>query len=187
MTPASDLRPGMVVRLGGELYRVVSAEYHAGGGKMPGAVHAKLRSLRTTSYAERRFRPEERLEEVELERRPMEFLYEEGGQYTFMDPETFEQVSIPSEALGAFVKFISPNQSLQVGFVDGQPVEVRYPDTVALRVASTAEPMHQQHDTSVYKSATLENGMEVLVPPFIKVGDLVKIEVDTGKYLERVK
>lgn len=187
MLPATDLRAGMVIREGGELYRVVAAEYHAGGGKMQGVVHAKLRNLRTANFTERRYRPDDRVEEVLVERRPMEFLYENGESCTFMDPETFEQVSVPNRSLGSFLKFLTPNQRLDVAFLDAEPVEVIYPPTVVLRVESTAEPIRGQQDSNVYKSATLENGLEVLVPQFIKPGDLVRVEVETGRYTERVR
>ncbi len=117
----------------------------------------------------------------------MEFLYEDGESCTFMDPETFEQVSIPNRSLGPFLRFLTPNQRLDVAFLDAEPVEVLYPPTVVLRVETTPEPIHGQQDSNVYKSATLENGMEILVPPFIKAGDRVRVEVETGKYVERVR
>lgn len=187
MKPATEMRSGMVIRLEGDLHRVIHAEYHAGGGKMPGVVHSKLRNLRTSNLTERRFRPEERFEDVSLERQTMEFLYEDAESCTFMSPVTYEQVALPKRSLGPFLRFLKANQTLQVEFLEGNPIEVLYPSTVDLKVESTPEPVHTQHDSNVYKSARLENGMEVLVPQFIKAGDLVKIEVETGKYIERVK
>lgn len=186
MRSGSEMRAGMVIRLEDELYRVIQAEYHAGGGKMQGAVHAKLRKIRTAGLTERRFRQDEGLEEVSLERQTMEFLYEETDQCVFMHPETYEQVSLPKESLGPFLGFLQPNQSLQVEFCEDQPVEVIYPPSVELRVESTPPALHLHH-SSVFKDATLENGMEVQVPQFIKDGDTVRIEVETGKYLERVR
>jgi elongation factor P len=181
------MRPGMVIRDGGELLRVISADHHLGGGKMPGVVHVKLRSLRTARFTERRFRPEERFEEISVARRPMDFLYEDGDDCVFMSQETFEQVSLPKESVGPFLRFLKPELSLHVDFVDGVPVSVHYPDSVTLRVAVAPEPAHGQHDSNVLRLISLENGMEVLAPPFIKVGDLVKIDVESGKYLERVR
>jgi elongation factor P len=187
MKPATDLRSGMVIRLDGDLHREIHAEYHIGGGKMPGSVHAKLRNLRTSNLTERRLRPEERLEDVSLDRQTMEFLYQDADSCTFMSPLTYEQVSLPKESLGPFVRFLKSNQALQVEFLDGSPVEVVYPPSVELEVESTSDPVHAQHDSNVFKSARLENGMEALVPQFIKTGDRVKIDVESGKYLERVK
>jgi len=187
MKPASEMRPGMVIREGDELLRVVGADHHLGGGKMPGVVHVKLSSLRTLRFTERRYRPEERFEELSVERRPMDFLYEDGDDCIFMSQETFEQVSLPKASVGPFLRFLKPELSVHVEFVDGVPVSVHYPETVALRVTVAPEPAHGQHDSNVLRTVELENGMEVLAPPFIKVGDLVKIEVDSGKYLERIR
>jgi elongation factor P len=186
MKPATEMRSGMVVRLERDLYRVIAAEYHAGGGKMHGAVHAKLRRLHTEHVTERRFRQDERFEEVELERQNLEFLYEEGDSCVFMHPQTYEQVSLAKENLGAFLRFLQPNQSVQVEFLEGSPVEVICPSSVEVKIETTPEPLHMDN-SSVYKDATLENGLEVQVPQFIKSGDTIRIEVETGKYLERVR
>jgi elongation factor P len=187
MKPASDMRAGMIIRYSGVLHRVLGADYHAGGGKLPGVVHARIQNLETAHVTDQRFRPDERFEEVELERRRMEFIYEDSGGYTFMDPETYEQVTLPGEALGAYRPFIQPNETLQVAFIEEAPVDVACPADVTLRVESAPEPLAHQHDSNVMKEVLLENGMEVLAPQFIRTGDLVKIEVESGKYLERVK
>ncbi|TNF80529.1 MAG: elongation factor P [Acidobacteria bacterium] len=185
MKPASDMRSGMCIRLDGDLFRVMEAEYHAGGGKMHGSVHAKLRNVATGGLTERRFRQDERFEEVELERESMDFLYEEADGCVFMHPETYEQVTLPKESLGAYLPYVQPNQSLQVEFLDGAPVEVKYPASVELVVDTTPDPIHSD-DSNVFKVAILKNGMEVQVPQFVKSGDTIRIEVETGKYLERV-
>jgi elongation factor P len=187
MKPATDMRAGMVIRLSGEIFRVLEAEYHAGGGKMHGAVHARLRRLDSSHFTERRFRPDERFEELPLEKRSMQFLYADADDCTFMDPESFEQVVIPKASIGPFHQFLAPDQSLQVEFLEGEAVDVITPADVTLRVDSAPEPLHGHDDSNVFKTALLENSMEVQVPQFIKAGDLVKISVESGKYLERVK
>ena len=176
----------MVIRLDGDVYRVLHAEYHAGGGKMHGAVHAKLANLETSSSTERRFRQDERFEELELERQLMEFLYEDGEQVVFMHPDTYEQIYLASASLGAYRPFIQPNESVQVEFLEGRPLKVSCPSTVDVRVETTPEPIHSD-DSHVLKEATLENGMEVHVPQFIKPGDTIRIEVESHKYLDRVR
>jgi elongation factor P len=186
MKSASEMRAGMVIRLDGELYRVIHAEYHAGGGKMHGAMQAKLRGLRSDRVTERRFRQDERFEEVELEHQTMEFLYEDGDFCVFMHPETFEQVNLPKESLGPYLPYLEPNQSMKVELLDGEPLQVDYPGTVDLRVESTPDPLHMD-DSSVPKDATLSNGMQVQVPQFVKGGDTVRIDVETGKCIERVR
>jgi elongation factor P len=154
---------------------------------MHGAVRAKLRNLRTAHVTERRFRQDERFEEVSLERQKMEFLYEDGELCTFMHPETYEQMSLSKESLGPFLPFLTPNQTVQVEIFEGNPVEVVYPPAVELRVESTPDPIRTHDDSNVFKIATLENGVEVLVPQFVKTGDVVRVEVETGKYAGRAK
>ncbi len=186
MVIASQLRPGMVLKIGEDLLKVQESTYHLGQGKMPGSVHAKLVSVEKGALKELRFRPEERLEDVELENRDMEFLFSDSDSATFMDPKTFEQVSIPLESLGASDKFLKVEMMIPVEFYEGRPVSLVFPQSVELKVETTAEPVHQQQDNT-YKTATLDNGLEVMVPQFIKPGETVRVEVATGKYLDRVR
>ncbi len=186
MVVASQLRPGMVIKLGPDLFKVVESVFHVGQGKMPGSVHAKLRHVLKGSFKEVRFRPEERLEDVTLEKQEMEFLYRDADSATFMNPKTFDQVSIPLEAVGPAEKFLKPEMTVPVEFFDGQPVSIVFPEVVEIKVETTAQPIHQQQDNT-YKSATLENGLDVLVPQFIGPGERVRIEVATGKYVDRVR
>jgi elongation factor P len=186
MVIASQLRSGMILKVGGDLFKVLESEYHIGQGKMPGSVHAKLRHVMKRTDKEVRFRPEERLEDTQLQKREMDFLYSDADSATFMDPETFEQIPIPLDAVGPAQKFLKPDMKIPVEFCEGQPVNLVFPPIVELKVDSTAEAVHQQHDSN-YKQATLENGMEALVPVFIKPGEIVRIEVSTGKYVDRVR
>lgn len=186
MIDASQLRPGMVVKNGQDLLKVIESIYHVGQGKMPGSVHAKLRSVLKGTFKELRFRPEERLEDTALERQEMDFLYSDTDSATFMSPETFEQVSIPLEAIGEALKYLKPEMRVPVEFYEGRPVSIVFPEIVEVKVATTAQPIHQQQD-STFKAATLENEVETLVPQFIKPGEIVRIEVATGKYVDRVR
>ena len=186
MVIASQLRPGTVLRLGEELMKVVESRFHVGQGKMPGSVHAKLQNVLKGSFKEVRFRPEERLEDVELERQETQCLYSDADSAVFMNPQTFEQVSVPLEAIGAAEKYLKAEMTIPVEFYEGLPVSIVFPSFVELQVRMTAEPVHQQQDNT-YKSATLENGLEILVPHFIKTGEVVRVEVATSKYLDRVR
>lgn len=186
MVIASQLRPSVVVKVGDDLLKVVESAYHLGQGKMPGSVHSKLVNVRKGTFKELRFRPEERLEDVLLEKREMEFLYSDADSATFMDPKTFEQFSVPLQAVGAAEQFLKPEMMIPVEFYAGEPVSIAFPQIVELKVGTTADPIHQQQDNT-YKSATLENGLEVMVPHFIKAGEIVRIEVATGKYVDRVR
>jgi len=183
---ASQLRPGMVVKVGEDILKVIESTFHVGQGKMPGSVHAKLQSVRKGTFKELRFRPEERLEDVPLLKQEMEFLYSDADSATFMNPQTFDQVSIPLEALGAAEKFLKPEMKIPVEFHEGEPVSIVFPGIVEVKVETTAQPVHQQQDNT-YKAATLENGLEVMVPHFIRSGEIVRVEVATGKYIDRVR
>lgn len=186
MITATEIRAGMTIKLQDELYRVISAEYHAGGGKLGGVMYAKARNLHTNNIKEWRLHPNEKVEDVLIDRREMEYLYTDGEQFYFMDPETFEQISLPKQAIGDREKFLQPNMRIPLELYQDQPVNVVFPETVDLKVI-TAPPGLREHETSTYKTVILENGMEVLVPQFIKEGEVVRIEVETGKYLERVR
>ncbi len=186
MVIAAQLRPGMVAKVGEDLFKVVESTHHVGQGKMPGSVHAKLRNVVKGTFKELRWRPEERLEDIQLEKQEMEFLYSDADSATFMNPKTFDQVSIPLEAIGAAEKFLKPEMKVPVEFYEGQPVSIIFPEIVEVKVESTAPPVHQQQDNT-FKYATLENGLEVMVPQFIKQGETVRIEVATGKYVDRVR
>lgn len=186
MALASELRPGATVRMEGDLFRVLEAVRHTGSAQQKGLVYLKMRNLRTGALVERRLRPEEEVQEVDLERRTMEYLYTDGEAFYFMDLETYDQVAIPAAMIGELEVFLQPNQRVPVEFYQGNPVSVVFPETVDLRVVSTA-PAIRDKESHVYKPAILENGLEVLVPQFIGEGDIVRINVYTREYLDRVE
>ena len=187
MLSASELRPGMTVRLDGALCRVIDASYHGGQGKMGGVAHAKLQNLRTATFRERRFRADEMVETVEPERQPMQFLYADDTAGYFMHAETFDQVAIDKAVLGRAALFMQEGTVVPVEFFEGEPLSILFPDIVEIRVADTAPPQHTQGMDNVRKEARLENGLTILVPPFIASGEMIRVEVATGKYLERAK
>jgi elongation factor P len=186
MVIASQLRPGMILKMGADIFKVFESTYHLGQGKMPGSVHARAHHVISGTLKEFRFRPEERLEETQLQRQEMEFLFSDADSVTFMHPETYEQVSIPREAIGTATKFLQAEMKVPVEFYEGQPVSIVFPPIVEAKITTTAQPVHQQQDNT-YKSATLENGLEIMVPQFIKPGETVRVEVATEKYVDRVR
>ncbi|WP_029045884.1 elongation factor P [Cupriavidus sp. amp6] len=186
MVEASELKSGMVIMLEGELHSVASAGYHAGSGQQGSAVFAKFKNLKTGHIKELRLRPSDKLEEVALDHQEMEYLYTDGGAFYFMNPVTFEQISFPADTIGAYQKFLRPSMRIPVQLYEGEPVTIAFPPAVELTIVSTPPGLHE-HETSTFKAATLDNGMEVLVPQFIKEGDTVRIEAASGKYLERVR
>jgi elongation factor P len=186
MVPASDLKTGMILQVEKSLYKVLATEYHMGGGKMGGLVHVKLKEIRTGLLLEKKFKPDERLNSVELERKTMEFLYEDAEGYYMMDPDSYEQIQLSRSLMEPFAPFLQPNFRFPVEFLDEEPVNVIFPEWVELGVLSTPTSISSLQD-EVYKPATLSNGMEIQVPQFIKVGDIVRVNVVSKKYIERGK
>jgi len=186
MMNASQLRTGMAIRFEGQSYKVLHAEYHPGQGKMGGAAHVRLNNLSTGTIWEHSFRAELKLEVLPVERQSLDFLYADAGQCCFMNPETFEQMEIAASLIGPQASFLQPEMRLPVEFVEGRPVSVVFPDILDVRVADTTPPVHAQQD-STWKPARLDNGVEVMVPQFIKTGDLIRLDVANLKYMERAK
>jgi elongation factor P len=177
----------MVLRVDGGLHRVVSADYHGGQGKMGGVMHAKLQDLRTGKERERRFRAEEAVEEVQPEKQSLQFLYSDGAVSTFMSPQSYEQVAIDSARLGKAAAWLTEETLVPVEFVDGEPLGIVFPDTAEGRVAKTAAPYHTPGSDNVWKQAELENGVRVMVPPFIDVGEVIRVDIESGRYVERAR
>lgn len=186
MVPASQLRAGAAIRHEGQIYRVMVSEYHGGQGKMGGVAHVRLKNLATGTLWEHSFRADLKLEDLPVEKQNMEFLYSDSDQCYFMNPDNFEQVGIPASLIGPQAQFLQSQMRLPVEFVEGQPVSVLFPEFIEIRVADTAAPVHQQQDNTL-KPARLENGVEIMAPQFIKVGDLIRLDVANLKYVERAK
>ena len=186
MVVASQLKEGMALRIQGQIYKVLEAEFKSGAGQAGGVVKTKLRNVQSGKMWEPHFRPEERFEDLPLERQTMEFLYSDAENCTFMNPETFEQVEIPRAVVGPAEKFLQPEIRLPVEFFDGRPISTEFPATVEALVADTAPPVHSQQDNT-WKEATLDNGVQIQVPLFIAPGEIVRVDVKTLRYLERVR
>jgi elongation factor P len=186
MVLASQLRPGNAIRFEGQEYKVVAALYHPGQGRMGGATHARLQNLDTGTFWEHSFRAEMKLDEVPLDKHVLEFLYADENHCCFMDPLTFDQTEIPRPLIGAQAQFLDAGMRLAIEFVEGRPVSVLFPDVLEVKIADTAPPMHQQQDTN-FKPAKLENGVEVMVPQFVKTGDMIRLDLQNLRYMDRAK
>jgi len=186
MVSASQLRAGMAIRHEGQDYKVLAADYHPGQGKMGGASHVRLKNLATGTLWEHSFRADLKIETLEVEKLSMDFLYSDDDQCYFMNPETFEQVGVSASVIGPQARFLKAEMRVPVEFIADQPVSVQFPDSIDIQVADTAPPVHAQQD-STWKTAKLENGVEVLVPQFIKTGDRIRLDVAGLKYMERAR
>lgn len=186
MISASELREGMTVKIENELLKVITVEYKAGTAKMGSSVFAKLKNIEKNNIVEKKFHPEDKIEEVNLETQEMEFIYKDEENFYFMHPQTFEQIPVSKSKIGEFEKFLKEGMKLKIEFLGENPVDVVIPKFVELKVRSTGAGIRGETDAT-YKSATLENDMEVLVPQFIKEGDIIRVDPVSGKYLSRVE
>ncbi len=186
MIAATQIKRGMAIKLNGELYRVFSFQ-HITPGNWRGMVQTRLKSLKTGSIIEHRFRSEDRVEPAYLETHEMEYLYSDGSEYYFMNTENFEQIHLPKELLEDAVPYLIPNIKLKVEFCEGRAIGVELPSSVALKVVSTEPALRGATVSNVNKPATLETGLVIQVPPFVNEGEIIRVDTSEGKYLERVK
>jgi elongation factor P len=150
-------------------------------------VQTKIRNLKTGAIIEHRFRSEDRVERAILDETEMEFLYQDGDMYHFMNNETFEQIALSEEVLGEAVPYLFPNIKLKIEMYEGRPVGIELPLTVELKVVETEPAIKGASVSNQNKPARMETGLVVQVPPFISEGDLIKIDTGTGAYIERAK
>jgi elongation factor P len=182
--PATHLRPGMVIRHNNELCSVFSVE-HRTPGNLRAFIQAKLRNLRTGAMFEHRFRSADGIDKVTVDEVKMEFLYQEGEHYTFMNMENYEQLALSRDTLGDAVDYLTANLQITVEFFDGKPVGIELPQTVELTVVETEPGLKSATASSVTKPATTETGLVVQVPPFINEGEKIKVDTSEGVYLSR--
>ena len=182
----NGLRSGYVIKVKGDLYRVMSAE-HRTPGKGRAFMQAKLGKLKDGTQTEIKFRADEGVERAEMEQVDMEFLYEDTSCYCFMNCETYEQIFLDEKIIGDGKKFMLPNTRIIVEFCENEAIGVSFPEMVELKVTDTEPGLKGATASGSGKPATLETGLVITVPQFIKIGESVKVSPTSGEYLERVK
>ncbi|HMF14793.1 MAG TPA: elongation factor P [Gemmataceae bacterium] len=182
-----DVRKGQViVGEDGQLYAVVDRE-HITPGNWRAILNLKLRNLNTGSIAVSRVKPEDKVEVAYLERRKMQYLYQEGDGYVFMDNETFDQITLTREWVGDQMLYMKENEEAQIIFYEGKPISLELPAMVELVVKETEPAVKGATAAAQYKPAILETGLKVTVPPFISIGEKVQVDTRSGEYLSRAK
>ena len=176
---ASEMNKGQTVKIDGKLYAIVDYQ-HVKLGKGGAVYQTKLKSLTDGSIQNVRLRSEENVEEAYLDKRTYEYLYSSGSEHVLMDTTTYDQISLDDDAFGDGQKYLKPNTQLQVSIIT-------LPNTVDLEVTDTPPEIKGATATNQNKPATLETGLVVQVPPFIKLGELIRVDTRTGEYLTRVK
>ena len=182
--PATQLRPGMVIKHNNDLHAVFSVE-HRTPGNLRAFIQAKLRNLRTGAMFEHRFRSADAIDKVVVDEVKMEYLYNDGDSYYFMNTENYEQTYLGRDVLGDAVDYLIPNLQIDVEFFDGKAVGVELPQTVDLTVVETEPGLKSATASSVTKPAKTETGLIVQVPPFINEGEKIRVDTSEGAYLSR--
>jgi elongation factor P len=182
--PATQLRPGMIIKHNNDLHSVFSVE-HRTPGNLRAFIQAKLRNLRTGAMFEHRFRSPDPIDKVNVDEVQMEFLYQDGGDYYFMNTENYEQLHLNRDILGDSVDYLTANLQIKVEFFDGKAVGIELPQTVELKVIETEPGLKSATASSVTKPAKTETGLVVQVPPFINEGETIKVDTAEGVYLSR--
>ncbi len=183
---AIQIRKGMVIEYRGALHRVTEA-IHVTPGKGQALMQVKMKRLSDGTNAEHRFRPDEAVEKATLISREFQYLYQDGDDFSFMDMETYEQILLNREMLGDAVDYLVPETIVQIQFYENKPVGVELPAAVELKVVETEPNLKGATVSSSYKPATLETGLQTQVPPFIEVGDVIRVDTRDGKYLDRAR
>lgn len=183
---ANTMRPGHVLEHNGKLW-VVQKTQIVQPGKGGAFIQIEMKDVRTGTKTIERFRTQETVERARLDEHEYQFLFAEGDNYTFMDIETYEQASIPREIIGDQAAFLQDGMKVTVQTYEGSPLGVELPATVVMTVAEADPVVKGQTASSSYKPAILENGVRVMVPPFIGTGDRIVVDTSESAYLERAK
>ena len=184
--PATQIRRGMVLVFEGKPCRVIEFRHHTPG-TLRAMVQAKLKNLRSGSSFEHRFRAADSVEPASMETHDLEFLYQGGDTYHFMNTENYDQLEMDEEALGDNAQWMQPGMRIQAEFYEGRPIGIRLPNTMTLEIVETAPVMKTATKNASSKPAKLENGVTVNVPEFVATGDKIRVNPGTGEYLDRAK
>jgi elongation factor P len=182
--PATQMRPGMIIKHNNDLHLVFTVE-HRTPGNLRAFIQAKLRNIRTGAMFVERFRSPDPIDRVIVDEVKMEYLYNDGDDYYFMDMESFEQTHLKRETLGDAVDYLLPNLTIAVSFHDGKAVGIELPNVVEMTVVETEPGIKSATASSVTKPAKLETGLVVQVPPFINEGEKIRVDTAEGAYMSR--
>jgi elongation factor P len=181
---ATKMRKGTLVKIGNDLFRVLELQ-HVTPGNLRGFVRVKFRNIRSGSLSDQKLRSEDFVERATLDEREMQYMYNDGDHYYFMDTSSYEQIHISSEALGESVSYLIPEMTINVEFYGSEPVGIELPQTVDLLVTDTPPAIKGATANAQLKPATLETGLVVQVPPFINTGDRIRVSTESGDYMAR--
>jgi len=181
---ATAIRTGNILEVDGALWRVTKS-MHVTPGKGVACMQVEMRNVETGTKTNKRFNSTERVERVTLSQRPMQYLYEDGDLFHFMDTESYDQISLGRDMVEEALPYLMPEMQVEIEFHEDRPLNVRLPQTVVLTVVECDAAMKGQTATSSYKPGTLETGASIMVPPYLEAGTRIKVNTETGEYVER--
>ncbi|MDD2428329.1 MAG: elongation factor P [Eubacteriales bacterium] len=184
MITAGDFRKGITFEMDGGVWNIVDFQ-HVKPGKGAAFVRTKIKNIMTGAVIERTFNPTDKMPRAIVETKDMQYLYNDGNLYYFMDPETFEQMPLNLVQVEEAIKFVKENTNVSIRFFKGEAFSVEAPNFVDLEVIETEPGFRGDTTSNAYKPATLETGFTLMVPLFINIGDILTIDTRSGEYLSR--
>ena len=184
MITAGDFRKGITIEWEGGVWNIVDFQ-HVKPGKGAAFVRTKIKNVMTGAVIERSFNPSDKMPRAHIEQKEMEYLYNDGELYYFMDPDTYEQIPLNHDKVEEAIQFVKENTSVNIRYFNGEPFSVEAPNFVELKVEQTEPGFKGDTASNTYKPATTETGFTLMVPLFINIGDVIKIDTRTGEYLSR--
>ena len=185
MVDAGSFRNGVTIEYENNIWQIIEFQ-HVKPGKGAAFVRTKLKNIKTGGVIEKSFRPTEKFEEARIDRKDMQYLYSDGDLFNFMDVETYDQIGLNADAIGDALKFVKENEMVKMCSHNGKVFAVEPPLFVELAVTETEPGFKGDTATGATKPAIVETGAQVLVPLFVEIGDVIKIDTRTGEYLSRV-
>jgi elongation factor P len=183
---ATEIRAGNLMEWDKRVWRVLKSHHVHVGGRGGAYMQVEMKDIEAGTKVNQRFRTDEKVERAFVEARDMEYLYSDGSGYIFMDKETFEQLTLSNELLEGQVEYLLPNTQVQVNFHNERPIGLQLPPSVVLTIVETEPILRGATATGSFKPAKTETGLTVLVPPFVGEGEKIKVNTDSGEYIERV-
>ena len=182
---AVQIRPGNLLEWDKRVWRVLKAYHVHVGGRGGAFMQVEMKDIDKGTKTNQRFRTEDKIERAFVEPRDMQYLYQDGDSYVFMDQENYEQMSLSAEFLEGQSGYLMPEMQVQINFYNGRAIRVEIPPSVVLTVVDTEPGIKNATATNTFKPAKMETGVTVQVPPFINTGDKIKVDTNEGKYMER--
>ncbi len=185
MIDVNELRRGVTFTMDGELYKVLEYQHHKPG-RGKATIRTTLRNLRTGATIQHNFISGDRVEDIRIERRGVQYLYTDGDLYYFMDTETYEQTALPAATLEEHIPYLKESMELVLSTYEGEALDIELPTTVDMEVIEAEMAVAGDTATGAMKKVTVETGLQVQVPLFVEVGDVIRVDTRTGEYVTRV-